>query len=146
MGAYATSHFDHAMVAYHNEALDDLFPLDTSLDAACWWTSQFMQSLDAALRFRGHVLVAKTVVYQNVQHRYKERLEWESETMHHFRKGAQRIRASLPQSRHHCVDAAMQDLKVGTPWGEPARKLDGVRYDRWQGGASLDHDCNVLSL
>ena len=42
--AYATYHPDHQVLAYHHEAIEELWPFDLSWDSRCWWTSQWHQS------------------------------------------------------------------------------------------------------
>merc|ERR1719353_989558 len=64
--AFATYHPDHQVLAY--QAVEELWPFDLSWDADCWWASQWHQSLVAAVKFRGHVLVSKEVVIANPRH------------------------------------------------------------------------------
>lgn len=49
-------HVDHKIVAYHREALEVLFPMPTHRDRGCWWASQYAQTMEANVYFRGHIL------------------------------------------------------------------------------------------
>lgn len=51
----STCHTDHKFVAYHREALETLFPLPTHRDdEGCWWASQWAQSIEGSVYYRGH--------------------------------------------------------------------------------------------
>ena len=45
--------------------MDVLWPLDTSQDAENWWISQWIQSLQAAVMFKHHVLMINATAIEN---------------------------------------------------------------------------------
>jgi len=52
----STCHTDHKIVAYHREALETLLPMPTHRDATCWWASQFMNTIEVSLYYRGRTM------------------------------------------------------------------------------------------
>ena len=52
----STCHTDHKIVAYHREALETLLPMPTHRDGGCWWASQFINTMEASLHFRGRTM------------------------------------------------------------------------------------------
>merc|ERR1719247_1599889 len=68
---------DHIWIGYHHEAVDALWPLRSDgpadgswRDHECWWTSQWVQSMEAAMMFKGHVHIVNTTVVWNGGHTY----------------------------------------------------------------------------
>ena len=103
----------HQVLAYHAEAVEELWPFDLSWDADCWWASQWHQSLVAAVKFRGHVLVSKEVVIANPRHE-----KYPSGAMiASYNNASAHFRAQLPPERAHCA-RFVNDTCRGLPWGE----------------------------
>jgi len=50
---HSIGHVDHKIVAYHREALETLLPMPTHRDTTCWWASQWVQTLEVSLYYRG---------------------------------------------------------------------------------------------
>ena len=42
--------------AWHVQALETLLPMPTHRDGGCWWASQFINTMEASLHFRGKTL------------------------------------------------------------------------------------------
>eukprot|EP00928_Gymnodinium_smaydae_P072987 TRINITY_DN56260_c0_g1_i1.p1 TRINITY_DN56260_c0_g1~~TRINITY_DN56260_c0_g1_i1.p1 ORF type:complete len:722 (+),score=31.28 TRINITY_DN56260_c0_g1_i1:436-2601(+) len=144
MDAYAVYHVDHNAIAYHHESIEQLWPLDTRFDKECWWTSQYWQTVAAAVRYRNHVLVAKETSVVNYDHGYEDKgYSWNVTAA--FARATDAIRATLPSSAVHCA-RYVEDTPHGFPWGIARRKGPSVRYDLRLGSLqNLGADC-VLRL
>eukprot|EP01065_Artemidia_motanka_P016627 TRINITY_DN20248_c0_g1_i1.p1 TRINITY_DN20248_c0_g1~~TRINITY_DN20248_c0_g1_i1.p1 ORF type:complete len:481 (+),score=116.76 TRINITY_DN20248_c0_g1_i1:64-1506(+) len=71
--AWATAHTDHIWLAYRDDATEVLWPIDTSLDPQCYWSSQYMQSVWGASYFPGHYLVDGATEVENPRHDFYPR-------------------------------------------------------------------------
>ncbi|CAE8725573.1 unnamed protein product [Polarella glacialis] len=136
--AFATCHLDHNFIAFHAEVIETLWPLDTRWDKECWWTSQYRQTAEASLRFRGHVLLAKRFTVVNYDHRYEDiGRQWN--VTEAFGQAVDQMRARLPANLRHCI-RRVEDTPHGFPWGNALRK-GSRQYDAWHLGM-LQESCD----
>lgn len=61
--------FDALFNAYHRDVLLYVLPYDTSGDRDCWYVSQARAILDAAVPYKGYLLMTRAIAAQNPQHR-----------------------------------------------------------------------------
>ena len=111
---------DVQVIAYHAEAVEELWPFDLSLDAECWWASQWLQSVLAAIKYRSHVLVdARTIIANRVHRAYPK-----GACVPAFDAATRKLRALLPPAAAACarfVNATPHGLPPG--WQRPLRTL-----------------------
>jgi hypothetical protein len=133
-GAFATYHPDHQLIAYHHEAIEELWPFDLSWDSRCWWTSQWHQSALTGVKFRGHLLVSKEVVIANPRHDTYPNDDMAAS----YHNATEHLRSQLPASVKHCA-RHVAETEIGMPWGAALRK--GARsYADWD-VRKLGPDC-----
>lgn len=58
-------HFDHIVVALHDEVVDFYLPTETRFDSICWWHGQAVYSIISSMLFPNNTLQFNTIVSVN---------------------------------------------------------------------------------
>jgi hypothetical protein len=78
-------HFDHIVVALHDEVVDYFLPTETRFDSICWWHGQAIYSVISSMFFPNNTLQFNTIISINTGARSMS-LEGVAETSSKYKK------------------------------------------------------------
>jgi len=119
-GPFSFMHMDYTIVAVRHDAARTLLPQETQHDERCWWLSQWIFTLQAALHFGGSTLLMPDVGWFNLHHGgYKNGTLADCDWA--FDRASERLRGTLPEMARACVPNHLDQYIV---WGWPGAEMD----------------------